>query len=115
MAVWMLRYALVFGLIGRPLGPTSAAAIALGGQAAMVLPIQIGLREWVVGLTSTLLPESHTVAGAAAAASLSPGLLADLINRAAELAVSVPLGLAAAAVLYRRWTTRREPAGGSAL
>ena len=43
----------------------------------------LGVREWAVGLTA-----SRQVAAAV-------GLTADLVNRAAELIVAIPLGLAA--------------------
>jgi hypothetical protein len=112
MTVWALRYSLAFNLIGHPLRPTSAAAVALTGQAAMVSPVQLGLREWVVGATAALLPEGI---GSTNLEAMAPGLMADLVNRAAELACAVPLGAAAAWILYRRWARRVELGPASAL
>lgn len=109
MVAWAGRYAIVFAIIGNPLSTLSAAAVAVSGQAAMLSPVQLGLREWVVGLTSSLTPEFATTAAALSPEAMSPGLLADLVNRAAELAVLGPLGGIASFVLYTRWARRREP------
>lgn len=100
-AVWALRYWLLFALVGRPLGWHDAAAVAVAGQVAMLSPVPLGLREWVVGLTSAAV-----VAGGAGGAggidAAAPGVAADLVNRAAELAVAGPLGLAAGLWVWRR-------------
>lgn len=100
MAVWAVRYSLVFALLFRPLTLVEAAGLAAAAQAAMLLPIQIGAREWVIGLLGTQLALSASGGGTDA---VSPGLLADLVNRAAELAVAVPLGVWATIWLIRRW------------
>lgn len=114
--VWSCRYAVAFAIAGEPLGLTGAVAVALASQAAMLLPVQLGVREWVVGLTAAMLPASWFVGGgvgaadgvaesvdaagqlatgqsAAALSAVAPGLLADLIGRCAELVWAVPGGL----------------------
>lgn len=101
---WTARYALVFAVLGRPITAPAAAAVALSGQAAMLSPVQLGLREWMVGVATSLIP------GAAAqpalpttAEAIAPGLVIDLINRAAELAVAIPIGTIATVVLVARF------------
>lgn len=109
--VWSCRYAVAFAIAGEPLGLTGAVAVALASQAAMLLPVQLGVREWVVGLTAAMLPATWFVGGgagavdgivesvdatgqsAAAFSAVAPGLLADLIGRCAELVWAVPGGL----------------------
>lgn len=95
VGLWAVRYWLVFRLIGTPVVPEAAAIIAAASQLAMVVPVQLGVREWIVGLAAAWLPPSLAVAGtrAAGAAGVAPGLLADLVNRAAELLVALPVGL----------------------
>lgn len=111
MGVWTLRYAMIFALIGRPLTPTSAAAVAFSSQIVMVSPVQLGLREWAVGAAASVLSPGGTVVGVTlprSVESLAPGLLADLINRAGEFTVAIPLGLIATAVLYGRFRRVRR-------
>jgi hypothetical protein len=115
--VWATRYALVFMLVGWNIDVRGAAAVAAAGQGAMMAPVPFGLREWVVGVTSAWMPEEywqhhiepssptsssiHTLPGLVERST--PGLMADVTNRAAELAVCVPGGLIAGAWLMRRW------------
>lgn len=108
LAVWAARYWVVFRLVGRPIEPGHAAAIAGVSQLAFLVPIAgngLGVREWLVGLTAGALPLGGAVTGAARV-SAGFGLSADLVNRAAEILVSVPLGLAATAWLSRRTAWR---------
>lgn len=101
-AVWTLRYLLLFELIGQPIGTSGAAVIAVSSQAAMLSPVPLGLREWVVGLVAAAM------AGGAAEVTveaMTVGVAADLVNRAAELAVALPLGLVAGWVVLRRVRT----------
>lgn len=111
MSAWTLRYAMIFALIGRPLTPTSAAAVAFSSQIVMVSPVQLGLREWVVGAAASVVG-SGEVSGQVelpdSVSSLAPGLLADLINRSAEFTVAIPLGITAAMVLYGRFRRVRR-------
>lgn len=99
--VWMARYAVVFALVGAPIRPGGAAAVTAVSQVALCIPIVgngMGLREWAVGLTAGALPPG-VVGPEGAAASI--GLAADLVNRAAELVVSIPVGLLSSLALAR--------------
>jgi len=107
--VWAARYAVAFAIAGEPLGVAGAVAVALASQLAMLMPVQLGVREWVVGLTAASLPgswfascaassDAETIVAASGQAAttltaIAPGLLADLIGRAAELAWAIPGGL----------------------
>lgn len=93
--IWAARYIVSFALIGSPITADTAAALAIMSQIAMLVPIAgngLGLREWAIGLT------------AASLAGFDPeaGLAADLVNRAVEVAVAVPVGLLSARVVSRR-------------
>jgi hypothetical protein len=103
MLAWVGRYAVVFALIGRPIDLGGAAAIAVACQLALCVPLignGLGLRELAVGLMAAALP-AWMAGGELAQAT---GSLADLVNRAAELVVAVPVGVAAIA-----WLGRRRP------
>ncbi len=106
MAIWMARYAATFALVGAPLNPPQAAAVTGVSQAAMVVPLTgngLGLREWAVGLTGSLLPESLT--GAAPVAQPA-ALSADVLNRGLEVAIAVALGTACSALIAARLRRR---------
>ncbi len=113
VTVWGVRYLAVFTLAGVAATPLGIGVVTAASQASMLLPIQVGAREWVVGLTSGL-----TAAGAPSGsggaesilASAAPGLAADLINRAAETLVAVPVGLWGTWWVVRR--LRRAGGGG---
>ncbi|MFN7021447.1 MAG: hypothetical protein ACK4WH_08990 [Phycisphaerales bacterium] len=100
MAVWALRYLLLFSTLYGGVSVASAAGFAAAAQAAMLVPIQVGLREWVIGLLGAGLAVAPQQS---LGASLGPGLLADLINRLAELVIALPLGVLATVWLARRW------------
>jgi hypothetical protein len=103
MATWAVRYALVFALIGRPVGILGAGALTAVSQVAMLTPVQLGLREWAIGLASTALPDSGVAVNHAPIAdAAAPGLLADCVMRAAELLIVLPVGLTASVWLWRR-------------
>ena len=93
MAIWAVRYWVVFALIGRPLGALESIAVAAVSQVAQLIPLAgngLGVREWAVGLLSMALPTWYATEADAGAGT---GLTADLVNRAAEVMVAVPLGL----------------------
>ncbi|MHC4107421.1 MAG: hypothetical protein ACYSTY_04965 [Planctomycetota bacterium] len=93
--VWSLRYHAAFMLIGSPIAFSSAVAFACLGLIANLVPLLsngLGAREWAIGLTAPLL--TPYVVGL--------GLTAELVNRAAELIVVVPLGLCGLWFLARR-------------
>lgn len=97
--VWTLRYLVIFSALGRSLSPLHAGVIAASSEAAMLSPVQIGLREWVVGLTSSWLSGNVSTIDPHQA---SVGILADVINRAIEVGLGLPLGLLAGAWLAKR-------------
>ncbi|HZW06904.1 MAG TPA: hypothetical protein VFF65_07250, partial [Phycisphaerales bacterium] len=90
--VWVARYWLAFTVIGLPITLTEAAGVAVISQVVQLSPAQLGIREWAVGLAGAFLPSLKSSAAAGAVKSAT-GLTADLLNRAAELAVSLPVGL----------------------
>lgn len=101
LLVWSVRYYAVFAVVGRELHPVEAIAIATVSQAASLIPIVgngLGIREWAVGLTAAALPAWMLGAGGM---EREIGLAADLVNRAAEVAAAVPVGLCGAWWLSR--------------
>ncbi len=91
-----------FGLVGAPIAWGGALAIASAtglASAVNVAPNGLGVREWVVGLVAPALPAGLSLRGDL---RLAQGLSADLVNRAIEAMVAVPLGLLCAAWLARR-------------
>lgn len=100
VTVWGVRYLAVFTLAGIAATPLAIGVVTAASQASMLLPIQVGAREWVVGIALALTDgglashesqENPTPASVLSAAA--PGLAADLVNRAAETLVAVPVGL----------------------
>jgi hypothetical protein len=88
------RYHAAFTLIGAPVGAESALAFACVGVVAGLFPLAgsgLGVREWAVGLAAQWLTPYV----------LQQGLAADLLNRGAELLVTLILGLIGAAWLAR--------------
>ena len=89
MLLWAARYWVVFAVVGMPIGLERAVMFAAISNLALLVPVLsngMGLREWSIGL-----------------ASGDPiGLAADLVNRAAELVVSVPVGLVCGGDVARR-------------
>jgi len=103
IGVWSMRFALAFSILGAPQPAMFVLAIAAATQAASLLPIQIGLSEWVCGLTLGALALSS---GSDAPNDVTPllalGLAAGLLNRAAELVIALPVGLVSMAILAKR-------------
>ena len=101
MLAWIGRYWAVFALLDVHLDIAGAVALAVVSQIALLVPFTgngLGVREWFIGQAAAILP-AGLVAGAD---QMAVGLAADLVNRAAELAVSLPVGLVAAWWLARR-------------
>ncbi|MDX2116168.1 MAG: hypothetical protein SFZ24_11210 [Planctomycetota bacterium] len=112
--IWAARYWVCFSIVGAPLGWSAALAIACATQLATLLPLAgngLGLREWAVGLLAPALPIALT---RQTALSLQTGLTADLVNRAAELILAVPIGLLCAAWIARRLRSAPPPPPASA-
>ncbi len=87
-----VRYHAAFALIGAPIDPAMALAIACVSLVITMIPLTsngLGLREWAVGLASPLVTPYV----------LEVGMTADLVNRAAEAVIVVVLGLGAFAWL----------------
>ncbi|MEX2218878.1 MAG: hypothetical protein WD749_08965 [Phycisphaerales bacterium] len=105
--VWALRYWVLFALVGSPIEFGGAVAVGAVAQAAMLIPLVgngLGIREWAAGLTAGALPAGvFDPRGAPAAV----GLAADLVNRAIEIAVAVPVGVASSLWLASRIRSRR--------
>jgi len=94
-----LRYHLAFGLAGTPVPAETSVAIACVSMAASLVPFVsngIGLREWAIGLLAPVLTGY----------AVEQGIVAELVNRAAEIAIVIPTGLIGAAVL---WRSSRQP------
>lgn len=100
--VWTLRYWVVFTIAGLEM-PVSAAAFAtVVSQVSISIPLTgngLGVREWAVGLLVTL---GYSAGDAGVGAGVGEALVPDLLNRAAELLVSVPVGLACYVFVARR-------------
>lgn len=104
MAVWAVRYAVVFWVMGVEMSPVQIVLVTAASQLAQLVPIAgggMGLREWVVGLTAGSLADAFDAA-----------LAGDLINRGAETIMVVPVGLVCGAVVARRVARFRAGTGG---
>ena len=100
LLVWIARYWVVFGLAQRPVGLAAATSFAAICQASIVIPFignGLGIREWAIGLAAANLPSAIAQAGM----SMPDAVAAELLNRAAEVVVAVPVGLAGMAWLAR--------------
>ncbi len=92
--LWALRYWCAFRLIGSPVSYESALVLATASCLATLVPFisnGLGLREWVVGLLTPIL----------AGASMEAGIVAELVNRTAELIIVIPCGAAGAVLLAK--------------
>ncbi|MSR45214.1 MAG: hypothetical protein EXS15_07675 [Phycisphaerales bacterium] len=92
---WAVRYWAVFAMLGVELTPESAGAAAAIAGAANMIPFignGLGIREWAIGLAGPALATWTT----------DTGLAAELLNRAVDLVVVVPLGCASMPGIARR-------------
>ena len=102
MLVWALRYWVVLDVLDSRVSVAQSVVLASVSQVAMAVPLTgngLELREWAVGIT----------AGSAKLADLQVVLVADLLNRGAELLVATPAGLVGI-VLVSRWLAARKRA-----
>ena len=102
MAVWALRYALAFAIVGASIDLSTALILAVASQVAMLIPISgngLGIREWLIGALAASLPAA---ALGGAEPQLAQGLTADVLNRVAEVLVAIPVGLIGIAIIGRR-------------
>jgi len=87
-----VRYHAAFALIGSPIEHSSALTISCVSLVVTLVPLSgngLGLREWAVGITAPLVTPWV----------VEMGLAADLLNRAAEVLLVLPLGIGAFAWL----------------
>lgn len=102
--VWTARYAVVFAIIGHPIGLAEAIILATASGIVQMIPLAgngLGMREWGIGLTLAFLPSATVHTG------VDPtGLAADLVNRGIEVVTAVPIGLLAIAWITRRTRNR---------
>lgn len=88
MSAWVVRYHAAFSITGISLSLSDSAVAAAGAGAANLVPFVgngLGVREWLVGIMGSSM---HLW-------TMDAGLAADIVNRAGDLVVCVPLGLAA--------------------
>jgi hypothetical protein len=103
LAAWALRYAVVFWVMGVELNPVQIVIVTGVSQVAQLVPLVgggLGLREWLVGLTAASMVQAFDAA-----------LAGDLINRAAETILVVPVGLLGGAAVARRVARFRAASG----
>jgi hypothetical protein len=116
MLVWVARYVVVFAIVGEPISLGGAVAVAAACQAALLVPFignGLGVREWVVGLTASALPAA--LVADSGDLSTATGLLADVVNRAAEIAAAIAVGQVSLWALSRRMSRlkRAESVAGA--
>ncbi len=95
MAAWVARYHAAFSITGISLSVSDSAVAAAGAGAANLVPFVgngLGIREWLVGIMGSSM---HLW-------TMDAGLAADIVNRAGDLIVCVPLGLAALPFVAKR-------------
>lgn len=96
LAVWAVRLSVAFAIIGEPIPIMIGVLLAAAIQLAYLFPLTgsgLGVAEWAVGLV---------VAVTATSLTMEDGFAASLINRAAELATAIPLGLLAGGYIARQ-------------
>lgn len=111
-AAWVVRYHAAFSITGISLSLPDSAVAAAGAGAANLVPFVgngLGVREWLVGIVGSSMNLW----------TMDAGLAADIVNRAGDLAVCVPLGLVALPIVASRLRSamrapRAEAAGVAA-
>jgi hypothetical protein len=107
---WLARYATIFAMLGRPLSLLEASALTAASQAANMVPLVgngMGIREWASALLAPALPPSTAAAALATPLTRSLTLSAELIHRAAEILVAIPVGLVSLWFVTRRLTSTK--------
>lgn len=102
MLAWAARYAVVFAIVGEPIGVELAAVLAGVSQASYLLPISgngLGVREWAVGLVVGASSGRGELSGSDVVAT---AIAADLVNRAMELVIAIPMGMIATPMVAAR-------------
>jgi hypothetical protein len=101
LMVWAVRYQAAFAALGLDVDVAAAVGFACAGSFANLVPFVsngLGLREWAIGLLAPVMT----------AHALPMGTTAELVNRAGELLVVVPVGIVALV-----WLARRAPGPSS--
>lgn len=99
LGVWAARYAVVFWLMGLEVSPVQIIVVTGVSQVAQLVPIAgggLGLREWMVAIAAGWFADKGAAVDTGATAlagAFDSALAADLINRAAETLVVIPVGL----------------------
>lgn len=105
VAVWGARYWAASKVLGMAIGPVGCLFLAAASQVAFLVPFVgngIGLRELTTGIATDT----------AGISSIEAGVQLELVNRAVEVLVAVPIGLLAIGWLAHR--TRRTQRGARA-
>lgn len=96
--VWLGRYWLAFEVLGLEMNIGDIAIISAVSQLASLMPLTgsgVGFREWAVGLMAS-----------AGGHAMGTAMAGDIINRAAETLIVVPVGLVCTAVVAKWWKER---------
>ena len=99
--LWAARYVICFELVGSDMSWAGGLALGALTRFATMVPIApngMGVREWSVGLIGPILPGAMT----GSEIDVATALAADVINRAADVLVIVPVGVVSAVWLARR-------------
>jgi uncharacterized membrane protein YbhN (UPF0104 family) len=102
LMVWMVRYAAAFAMLGVVITPVQIVLITAASQIAQLIPITgggIGFREWGVGIAARMT--------AGGLITMRTAVGADLINRAAETIIVIPLGLICTAMVAKRFASHQ--------
>lgn len=103
IVVWIARYVVAFAILGVPLPLLGATVVALASEAAMLAPVQLGLREWVVGVVgSGFVGRASPIGPEGVTDPIALGLMADMLCRAIEVLVAIPVGVPATIWILRR-------------
>ncbi len=98
LGVWCVRYWIVFGVLEITIDPRAAALAGITAMLIGLVPFGangLGMREWAIAWL-----------GGVAGWTADAGLSADLINRAVDLVVVVPVGAVCTYVATRRLSAR---------
>ncbi|MEL7472629.1 MAG: hypothetical protein AAGK04_04865 [Planctomycetota bacterium] len=111
--VWVVRYAVLFAMVGAPVSVREAAMLAIVSQIVLLVPISgngLGLREAAVGALAGLAPGllAIEVGDSSAESRAAFAAAADLVHRGIEVALAIPVGLVCTA-----WVGRRVARGGT--
>lgn len=99
-AVWVLRYQVLFAIADQTLTPVQAVALGVISQVVLILPFAgngAGAREGVVGFVAVRMGLDASDASAFSGAAIT----LDIIHRAAEFLIAIPVGIGSLIYLDR--------------